>query len=498
MISIFVSTEWAEKISRCIATEYRLDELITLHTTHDGVINSNLKIVIAEDTITVMPDWCNALPPVLFDINLPYSDDLLLGIIFCQLGNFEKSYHYLANYPTILQSVDLVNRLANGIEVDDLFIAGDTTDFTSLHNYAIAALYGHWEQPIPVENIRQIFGAALNAIAPHEQKAFTVKHYSTFLIDNHELAEAERLLHPLLQSLVSSDAITEIKASLCSIGMKQLTVPYNEYLLENLKTTLWECLQYYEAAERKAEEALILIDASQVANFSDSFSEALGYINKAIAILQQEDLSELKGTAILRKATLLYTWAQSGQPQFYRTAMQTFQECLVIFGREEAPHVFADIHHHLGVIYSEIQDEVKKRGVWAAVSVSSFTEALNFYNKVDYPYEFAMICHHFGNAYTRYPAAIHSDNFDKALAWYREALDIRTAIAFPLERCNTLSNYLEASWNAANPKEGFNAERYKDMMHKASELESLSDNENLKQEASGHIRALQALQMQFV
>ena len=34
-------------------------------------------------------------------------------------------------------------------------------------------------------------------------------------------------------------------------------------------------------------------------------------------------------------------------------------------------------------------DEIKRKGVWAAVSVSSFNEALNYYNKVDSPYEFA-------------------------------------------------------------------------------------------------------------
>ena len=47
-----------------------------------------------------------------------------------------------------------------------------------------------------------------------------------------------------------------------------------------------------------------------------------------------------------------------------------------------APDIFAEIQHQLGRVYAEIPDEVKKKGIWAAVSVSSFTEALNFYNKI--------------------------------------------------------------------------------------------------------------------
>ncbi len=498
MISIFVSTESVEKIKQCIAQEHRLHELVTVYHANDIVTSSHQKIIIIDGTITVSPDWYNDMPPVLFIEKITYSEEALLGIIFCQLGNFEKSNHFVSNHPAILKTVDLLNRLLNEIAVDELFISTDAADFTQLHNHAIAALYGNWEQEQSVGNIKHLFIAAMNAATLPEQKAFIAKHFATFLTDNDELDAAEELLLQLLQLSISNDAFIELKAALCSIWMKQLTVPYNETLLDKLKANLWECLQHYEAGNRKAEAALILIDASQVANFSNSFTESLGYINKAVMLLQDKNLTQLKGTALLRKAILLYTWAQNGQPQFHRTAMQTFQECLTIFDREAAPGVFADIHHHLGVIYSEIQDEVKKRGVWAAVSVSSFTEAINFYNKIDYPYEFAMICHHFGNAYTKYPAALHSDNYDKALAWYREALDIRTAENYPRERCHTLSNYLATSWSAANPDEYFNEERFNDMCMKAAELKQLSTDPMLQDEALEHLEKLKKLKEEFV
>jgi hypothetical protein len=390
-----------------------------------------------------------------------------------------------------------MNRLINNEQMDGGIPGIAMEDFTSLHNRAIIFQYGAWQEVKSFSETAAVYLKALECTTNAERKAFTVKHFAAFLTDTNQYQQAEQLIEIYLSTAISADASNELKTVLCNIWLKQLTVPYDQVLLEKLKATLWDCLQYYEANHRSTETALLLIDASQLANISNSFAESLGYINKAIAILQAENLTALMGSALLRKGMLLYTWAQNGQPQFYRTALQVLQEALIIFDRENAPDIFADIHHHLGVIYSEIQDEVKKRGLWAAVSVASFTEALNFYNKVDYPYEFAMICHHFGNAYTKYPAALHSDNFDKALAWYREALDIRTAAHYPIERCNTLCNYLEASWLTGNAGENFNADRYDEMWAMANELLLLTNDDGLKAEAVQHMEQLKKLKENF-
>ncbi len=498
MISIFASTEWEEKVKNVIATEERLHELININAFDAAQLCTVTADIIVDDNgISVSPDWYNLMPPVLFPPVINFDTAVLLGLVFCRLANFEKSYFYLAGFPGILKPVDIINRLINNVEMDEVIFDNEAVDFTNLHNSAISYQYGTWRREIALPAIESVFYKALESAGTAERHAFTARHFATFLCDAGDLSQAELVLEKYLATNISPIACIGLKSVLCNVWLKQLTVPYDQSLLSKLKDILWECLQSYEADNRNAEAALLLIDASHVANISNSFTESLGYINKAIGMLQKESLTELWGSAQLRKGMLLYTWAQNGQPQFYRTALQALQEALKIFDRAVAPDVFADIHHHLGIIYAEIQDEVKKKAVWAAVSVSSFTEALNFYNKVDYPYEFAMICHHFGNAYTKYPAAVHSDNFDKALAWYREALDIRTAAHYPIERCNTLYNYLEASWEAGNPTEGFNEERYNEMWSIAHELSLLTTDENLKSEAYGHIEALKKLKENF-
>jgi tetratricopeptide (TPR) repeat protein len=236
------------------------------------------------------------------------------------------------------------------------------------------------------------------------------------------------------------------------------------------------------------------MDASQVANFNDSFSEALSYISKAVDLLRKEEQPELLAQAHMRKGTLLYTWAQQGNPQFYKGAMEALQEAAKVFSRDAAPQQFAEIQHLLGIIYSEIPDEAKKKGVWAAVSSSSFKEALRFFTKELYPYEYATICNHYANAYIKYPASRNSDNVAKALEMFNQALEIRTADRYPIERVLTLLNYVEASWYADNSQEQIQQQRLNDMKDKLQEIQILSKDENIIREASQHIKKLKEIE----
>ena len=150
-----------------------------------------------------------------------------------------------------------------------------------------------------------------------------------------------------------------------------------------------------------------------------------------------------------------------------------------------------------GVIYAELPDENKKRSIWAALSATSFSEALEYYNKVDFPYEFGMICNNFANAYSKYPQGNRTDNFEKALNYYEEALSVRGALLYPTERAVTLLNYLEASWKAGNPDEGFNTERYNDMLAKVNEIKTLTNDEQLMIETDKHIQLLEELEKEL-
>lgn len=485
MLQIKTTKETEQLVNEIILSQNRLNELVFVN-------NSSVYDLEVGENITSFPDWKNMLPPVLFPLT-KFTKDSLLGILYTRLGNYEKAYELLKNNPEVFECSDSINRLQHGIAFKDLH---PDTDYLHLHNNSIIQHYGFVENA-DYENLQKIYDQALEAAPADEFKAFTALHYAQWLNDFGFTQMAEDVLEQAMQLGIHEYGNIQLLNTWCSVQIKKLKVPYDQQLLVSLKDNLWKCLNYYENNNYKVETALIINDAAHIAAISNSFSEALGYSNRAISLLEDEDLPQLKAQAQLTKANLLMMWAQNGNPQFYKQAVQEYQQALKVFTRDYAPDIFANIQHQLGTIYAEIPDDTKKKSVWAAVSVSSFNEALQFYNKIDYPYEFASICHSLGNAYTKYPAALHSDNFDKALAWYREALDIRTASDYPFERVLTLCNYLEASWFTGN-KEDLDEERYEDMYSVANEILQLTLDSEIISHTKSDLEKLQTVKKGIV
>lgn len=491
MIGIFASTELHAEIHQAIARYDRLDELVNVHPAEnvvEALPDGNI-ILVADGNIVNPPDWFQAGPPVWFP-PMPYSPESLMGMVFIRLHNYEAAAILAEEQPKLWMAVEQYATLMNGMPYQQNKPA-EPDDFYGCFNHAVCVHYGAHENPPSLEQLMDAYEQALLLTTEPVQQAYTVVQMATVLTDS-GMAETtvDITTHAIQQPGLDTHALHALKWQRCQAWLQMLQVPYDTVMLEQLKNELWVVLQYFESYHRTTEQGMLLVDAAHIANISESFAEALGYISKAIALLEKEGQPELVANAQLKKGILLYTWAQKAQPQFYRPAKDAFLAALQVFTREAAPHVFADIHHYLGIIYSEIPDEVQKKSVWAGVSVSSFQEALNFYNKVDYPYEFAQVCNHFGNAFTKYPAAALGDNFEKALNWYREALDVRTADAYPLERCLTLSNYLDAAWKAGNPGDGYSEERWNDMWEKAQELKALAMDGALRNEAKEWLDAL--------
>lgn len=491
MIGIYAPTELHADIQAAIHTYPRLHELVQLYPPFEdaGKLAGDGNIIcVADGAISTAPDWWQTAPPVVMPA-IPYTAGHVVGMALARLHNFEEAAPLLGHLPACWQALEQYALLVNGYAYEPT--PGMLSGYTALHNHAVCLHYGAGHSLAPLEQLLNAYDAALAAAEHPGQRAFTAAQMATLLTDSGMVEQASQLLgEAIALQGIDTHALHHLKWLRCTARLQMLGVPYDLQLLEILKTEMWEVLGYYEAWNRLTEQGLLLVEAAHVANISESFAEALGYINKAIQLLDAEQLAELTAHAQLKKGILLYTWAQKGQPQFYRAAKDAFLAALKVFNRTDAPHVFADIHHYLGIVYSEIPDEVQKKSVWAGVSVSSFQEALNFYNKVDYPYEFAQVCHHFGNAYTKYPAAALGDNFEKALNWYREALDVRTAEHYPLERCLTLSNYLDAAWKAGNPGDGYSEERWQDMWERAQELKALATDEDLRAEAQQWLDAL--------
>ena len=475
MLTLLVDNHYLTSVTDTVQGVPRLEELVTIRPADESVGEADL--LVDQRGIVTPLSWDSARLPFLSTSPVSFDADTLLGFIFERLGNQEQAQEYLQEHPAL--AVESVCRhclqyhlpvLATLVEQWESYRTPDNT-YHYDHNTALLQQYDLWPKYVPFAKIKQRYQQALSQAPDDEHRAFTVKQYATLLLDAQFAAEAETLLEEHIPQALSEEASYALKATLVSARMAQLVVPYDQTRLEGLKNLLWETLSYYEQ-KQSVEVGLLLIDASEVANISESYSESLGYINRALDIFHAEDMPELAASSLLRKGVLLYTWAQNDNPQFYQPAIDAYQQALKVFKRDETPEVFAQIHMHLGVLYAEMSTFHQKKSIWAAISASSFQEALNYYTRQNFPYEYGLACSNYANALTKYPTALRSDNYEKALEYYREALQVRTP-QFPYERALTLLNYLEASWHTDNGEEDFNQERYEDMRQKAQEVEAI-------------------------
>ncbi|MEP7374251.1 MAG: hypothetical protein ABI675_12725 [Chitinophagaceae bacterium] len=495
----------APTIHEYIESIERLDELVAVQQTDKVLPAVSNAIYINENRIHIRPDWLDQRPAIVFPSEIPFNKNYFLGAIFGMLGNEEKYPQYFTGYPAMLYIFDLIQSIVKGEEGDSALenilsrtkFAHPFENYVFNHNVAIALNYGHYSNEINAEAIEAHYADAVQLAFEPSYKAFTLKYYATFLIDNGDPSAAIRLLDQ--QSFKTLDEYPKysLEKVWCQAAIKQLGIPYDKDFMEELKERLWKTLQFFDKNGHKTIAAFLWMDAATIANLSNSYSESLGYITKAVTYFKEEGQQEMTAQAQLVRGRLFYDWAQSGNPQFYRSALEAYHEALNVFKKEEAPDVFAEIHHQLGVIYAELPDENKKRSIWAALSATSFNEALEYYNKVNFPYEFGMICNNFANAYAKYPQGGRSDNFEKSINFYDEALSVRPALQYPTERAVTLLNYLEASWKVSNPDEGFNTERYNDMVAKANEIRTLTDDEQLINELEKHLQLLEELEKEL-
>jgi len=497
MIHITTTLSQKDSVLEIIEQVPRLSELVTVDL--EGPELKYQQPLKVDDRRIVIPlSWDSAVPPFLLPNIVPIQSDTLLGVIFGFLGNLERTQHYLAEFPELnaeftayhyfQQNWVLPQEIVQALETN----SSQENPYRYNHNIALLQQYGVWPQSVTLPEVQQRYQQAMATAPDGEHYAFTLKQYATLLLDTRQTQEAERLLQQQLSRNLSDEAAFALKSVLIRCWMSSLSVPYDSVKLEMLKKVLWETLSYHEREQQEAEVGLLLIDASEIANISESYSESLGYINRALDIFRQQEMPELFGSSLLRKGVLLYTWAQNGNPQFYKPAIDTYQEALKLFKREEAPDTFAQIHLHLGVLYAEMAAMQQKKNIWAAVSATSFQEALRFFTKDEYPYEYGLVCNNYANALTKYPTALRTDNYEKALEFYEEALSVRTA-AYPYERALTLLNFLEASWHIDNGEDGFNQHRYDDMVSKAREVKTLVDAPDLVSEAEGQLERLSQL-----
>ncbi len=499
MINLYTTEKYKEELFDIISSEPRLIELIDIIDLFEELPRpSALSLIVDGDGIKLPLDWQKEMPPYLLPKPMMVNDDILLGLIYVKLGNYERAYHFLEKHSSIWAEIDFIRRLQLGLDADPSQLAVETyqlyDDYRLMHNNAIVRLYATQEGQQRSPAINYYFMEAIENSPNEEYMAYTSVQYSSYLLDQGKWEETRKLLGRIEIEELSKAGKIELTYQLCQLDMRTLSPPYDQDKLSRLKDNLWLCLSYYENEKEYVHQGLCLLDAAEIANLTGSFAESLGYYTKAISIFSKENLTEFVYETHLKKGKLLLSWGQKGSPQFYKPAMEDFQKAIKLYSKEDFPYVYAEIQENLGIIYSHIPDETKKKGIWAAISSSSFKEAMDLFDPGQFPYEYARVCNHYANALLRYPEAVLSDNQEKALFYYTEALEIRKAKTHPLERSLTLLNYLEACWFMQQEEnEILDRRLIDDMYDKIAEVIALNVDEELVNQAQQHKEELSNL-----
>ncbi|NDV43342.1 hypothetical protein [Flagellimonas sediminis] len=487
MLTILTTTSTGQQVEEAIASIDRLGELVTIVEGAEAV--EDLKSMVVEtDTIKIPFDWYDVEPPYVFP-ELPFTRNNVLALVFYKIGNHQKAFEFVNEDGPLYHHLLIATHMQFGYDISE-----DMLGFAhkhSLHNLAILHHYGVLRQKAAFLEIKARYTEALDRAENDEIKVFTAKHYLNLLLDAGLLLDAVEVAKNHRAIAISDEAVHAMEVHLAAIRMARLSLPHDHALLGSLLELQMRNIAFYETKGLPIQAGLLLIDAAEVANFKEDFITSKDLINKAIQYFKQEDVPEFLGEAGFKKAVLLYTWSKNGSPQYYKAAINAFQDVLKVFKRDTHPQKFADVHHNLALIYSEIPVRPEEKPMWTAFCASSFKEVLAFYTKEEYPYEYAMANHNYATALMYFPPAKLHDNLEKASGLFAEALEIRTAQAYPLERALTLINQLELYWLTHNKDSSEELRKYEEMKSKAEEIRGLVNDPDLIAQADDHLKELE-------
>ncbi|MCH2215163.1 MAG: hypothetical protein MK086_08340 [Flavobacteriales bacterium] len=489
MLTILATTSHFEEVKSTINSVDRLSELVkVIDNSEETQTLKNL--IVSQNEIKSFLDWFDTEPPYLIP-SQPFSKENLLAMVFLKLGNHQRAFEYLEEETELFNHFLASTNLHFGYRLDEGLFEFITS--TSSHNFAISHYYNSSIEKRDLEVLKGLFKHSLSESSNDEEKAFTLKHYVNFLLDLGRKAEAKRLLEKNRVLPVSNEGKLSFDLLEASIEKEELNIPYDSDRLEAILQIQLKGIEAYESFELNTQAGLLLMEASEIANFKEDFITSKQLINKAIQYFKEEDIPEFLGEAGLKKAVLLYTWSKNGSPQYYKAAINAFQDVLKVFKRDTHPQQFADVHHNLALIYSEIPVSAEEQPMWTAFCASSFKEVLSFYAKENFPYEHAMASHNYATALMDFPPAKIHDNLTKAKGLFDAALEIRKPDTYPFERALTLLNVLELGWLSHNEDSIEEIKKYEEMKSQAEEIQTLVSDPALIEKAEEHLQRLEQL-----
>jgi tetratricopeptide (TPR) repeat protein len=176
------------------------------------------------------------------------------------------------------------------------------------HNLGVAYFYGHPMRNISYERQKDYFEKALQLAPDKIWQAYTALHYAQLLLQHQETDAALQILQATLSKQLSEAADKSIKTLTINVLMAKIDHKPESRDISAAEELLHELLDYYEEHHEYVQQVLLLMDASHLADIQGYRTEAYGYLNQAISLLQREKLPQLAAQAIIQKNKMMNSW----------------------------------------------------------------------------------------------------------------------------------------------------------------------------------------------
>jgi len=311
MLIVLTETEFKAAGETAIQSIDRLNELVTVKSlsNEDGL----LKIIVEDSQVKFPIDWYDNEPPIVFP-DLSFERNNLLAAIFYKLGNHQKAFEFIEETNPFYLPLLITISIQFGYLIPPETVS--KVRDSSKHNFSIVHHFGHLEERLTLEQLKEAYKATIQETNNAENQAFTCKQYVSLLLDNYEYEKAGKVLDNLIVDSLSEEALLALNTQKSALGLATLTIPYEESELNRLLKLQLKTIEGFEQKSQRVHAGLLLLQASEVCSYKKDYIQAKLLVSKATQYFRDEGIPEFMGEAALKKAILLYAWSKDGSPQY--------------------------------------------------------------------------------------------------------------------------------------------------------------------------------------
>lgn len=313
METIYVKSHKLGENLRQFLVEKKLSHRFTvsLHTN----TASSVTIVYDEFGLSLTPDWSSGSIPLIYAAVQPASGTLL-GLLSLKKHDYQAAYNYHNENHDFQRDITLAYHISQGMLINSEVLDSIEDDAETVaenawryyHNLGVVYFYGHPMRHIRYERQKDYFEKALRLAPDKVWQAYTTLHYAQLLLQHQEPDAALQILQAILSKQLGEAAEKSIKTLLINVLIAKIDRKPEFRDIFTAEELLHELLSYYEEHNEYIQQALLLMDASHLADIQGYRTEAYGYLNQAISLLQREQLPQLAAQAIIQKNKMMNSW----------------------------------------------------------------------------------------------------------------------------------------------------------------------------------------------